>query len=227
MKLPNPSMGLTRGKSVGKTVIIILLVIITVSGGYILFLWNWDPPHYGSSSLRSINFYPRPNPFEIREDNDPLINDSLKDRFNESEITLEIEVIETQTTFVLTYGYLTRDGRDMLIITNSSRDEKFFMFEEWERETTYTFTIRFLCQSDNETVRSFELFDDDRYVQGRFRVEREGNRDIISYFDIDGTHLMKNGKPVMIYMGNYVDNGIAGTDYFIVEIDEFISELVS
>ena len=197
----------------------ITIVAIIILGGITLLLLYGDfdeRPHSGYSTLMGIKF--NLDRDVILEDSHLGSNESMNEELNRSKFILQIEIEETNISWAQEYYYTYWKEKDLLI-----RDEDnttVMYFTNWSYDEVYTYTIKFLCISTNETVRNLPIFDKELYFQGSF-VITEGRNDRVDYFDETKPFFMRNGYlPYVIYYGNAEVNGVTDDHVFFIRIYE-------
>ena len=133
---------------VGVLVVVLLCTIIVLTN-------QWEPeeiPHsyyldgIGILSDSYWDYYPSPD--------DPELEGALRDELEATPLTLVFEIEEVGFSIEVPYEFIPSPQRISRVEHNEST------FEEWEHGRTYEYTIRFVCTTDNATIRSLSVFDE-------------------------------------------------------------------
>ena len=212
-------MGITKIQ-IALAISISVLIISIVILAYIDYQEvDEGPPHGGEYTLEGFMFSLYPYKFLFLTEDDPELNLSLREELNKSVFEVVIEIEGQSPHLNKTYVYQFRNHDDFL--STPGNDDRLLLFEDWEYDVDYRFNIRFLCHSQNETVKSLSIFDEERYTGGSFRVTRVGKSNVVSYFDEDMNDVTEPGDNWVVYFGDITIYRIPALDTFSILITEY------
>jgi hypothetical protein len=186
-----------------RTILIIAVTAATVIA--LVFLYNFitfKPGHHSSFYLETITFTAS-NKVDLA-DSGIEFDEALREELNQSRFTLVIEIEDPSIQWTFNYSYMYKAGDDLLHM--DFEDEGVVAFEDWEYGTAYTFTIRFLCDSQNATVQALPFLTEDLYVRGTF-IARDKRIDTVVFTVDEGTQYEERDVKWIIYFGELDENG--------------------
>jgi hypothetical protein len=191
-----------------------LLIFVAAVIIFGAFIGSLIQPQYDSHfNLTGIYFIPSGS--FIVSDSEAEITDPIRDELNQSEFTLIIEIEDASINWTQDYQYQYRNGGDFF--NTSFEDITPTILSDWEYGKVYSYSIKFLCDSDNETVRSLTLFDEDRFADGSFKIAKKYRRSV-KFFDEDRPLYEKLGRRWIVYYGEVPETGSKGNDVFMIEL---------
>jgi len=144
----------------------------------------------------------------------------LREELNQSTFSFVIEIDNTSTNWIQDYYYRYEDGKDEILIVDNNWTD--FKFAEWEYGEEYIFSIRFLCHSSNDTVRSLPFFEEGLYIHGSF-TPRNARADKVRLWIKDWQENDILGSETLVYYGDLGPSGYPDPDYdvLIIVVDTY------
>lgn len=174
-----------------------------------------DFENRGGFSLEGIAVNPKTGVFYFLTEGEPfddIINEDLK----KSKIYLIFSIENTDFTNKIEYSY--REGYKQLELDNLEQVQR---FENWEYDTKYDFSVKFVVESENEIIKSYSIFDQSRYIYGTFNITKKYGNDEIEYSNLRGNFLDSNEKPSFVYIGEASDAQEGNIYAYSVDIQEY------
>ena len=129
-----------------------------------------------------------------------------------------IEIEEASIIWTLNYTYSFSDGNE--VFETDYYDSASSVMTEWRYDIEYRYRITFLCDSEDDAVRSLSLFDDDHYFEGAFKITR-ADGDHVKFFEEDRPFHEYHGRTWIVYFGETLESGYYDEDAFLIEIDVY------
>lgn len=180
-------------------VMVLIVSILTALTNPSLFGWFRDdlPPHAGTFDLTGFRFYADRQ--LVLSDDGSGFNSTVRNEFNQSELLLVVEIKNTSVRWVQRYVYKYYNGIDF--IETEKDNSTYMLFEDWEYDTVYTYSITFVCDATSEAVSSHSLFDESRYCGGSF-VARDRRSDRVEFSDVGGLYSEQARDISIAYFGD-------------------------
>lgn len=201
--------------------VIILVALVAVLVPLMLIQLMWQEFVPGGFSLDGIYLDAYPGVFYFRTEDDPEIDDALREELVNSSIALVFEIAGSNFSQEIPFTY--RKGYDQLSLNRTAYEAtgKRTSFVTWEYDVTYEYSIRIVCHTSNETVRTFSIFDEDRHICGSFRITRSGDSDVVEWTTAQGVLLTEGGSPRYVYIGTPEDAAERNIFAFSVKLQEY------
>lgn len=201
-----------KGRSV-KIIPIVAMVII--AAGATIVIMSQEPEHESGFTLDGVVFLPSAK-LDISEGGE-VIDDGLRDELDNSTFSMVIDIPRTPHHWVQNYTYEHEDGDDLLVVDGSQRPD--MRVTDWDYGERYDFTVRFVCDSDNQTVQGLQCLDEDLFISGSF-VVRDRQRDEV-VLDLDAARQHEDtGRQWIVYLGEVDFSSIIDLDAWVIEVEE-------
>ena len=188
--------------------VVIIVVIISV---IILQIYSTDhdnPPTQGDI-IEGIGFTPEAGSFIFTDPTDTPINETMRESLNSSRFFFEFYLEGQPINYSIRYHYEYFTGKDMMSRGNIPNGEYFYI-SDWEYEKSYNFSLRFICESSDDSMKKFSLFNETRYIYGNFKIINEDRDDIVQFSNITGVLMDDSPIPTFVYFGDVEDARLNG-----------------
>lgn len=196
----------------GSIIVISLLIVIIIIP---MIYWVKTSDNLGSNSqpgdhhpkggfeLIGFSMGSSPAPFYFTEDGDPVINESLEKEFLNCTFDLILTINNTDYQYRRIYSY--KSGYEQLR-PNSDLNSDSEPFTNWSYNIHYTFSIKFIPQTENETIHNFSIFSSQRYLYGGFKISDPPKTSFVEWYNISGNLIRESSKsPDWAYYGTVED----------------------
>jgi len=211
-------------KGPSQRVMVLVVVIVTVfvvsvlmvlTSPSLIDLFRDDPPPSGAQfDLSGIRFYADRQ--LVLSDDGSGFNSTVREEFNQSKLLLVVEIENTSVRWVQRYTYKYYNGLDY--IEKEKDNSTYMLFEDWEYDIVYTYSIRFVCVAGSKAVSSHPLFDERSYCGGSF-VARDRRSDRVEFFDVDGLFSETSREISVAYYGDPEGHGSMSDYNLMIRID--------
>ena len=191
-----------RKKYIAITVFLIsILLIITIFFSVLIVSNEYNS---GGYSLEGIYFKSSPYVFCFTTPSDPPLNESLKDDFHNSTFYLLFEIKEANYMGYINYSYVGPPNSKYDQMRQNRSNDRIY-FTNWSYNIVYHFTVKFIVNSTNDTIKYFSLFNENRYISGSFLIRKSGNSDSVTFSNLTGNFVRSKNEPYFVYLGEASD----------------------